>query len=348
MIHDRHHRHDPHKSSHTATAIAPDLTELGTIRVRATRTTMDQLLTWASEWPDRRWAIEGAHRLGHLLAQRLVAAGEHVVDVPATLAARARLLETGHGRKTDHIDARGVAVVAAQRPDLARVTADDHTKVLRLLADRRDELTRERRRTMNRLHRHLRDLIPGGAPLHLTAPKAAALLANVRPADAVEIERKQMARDLLTDARRLDKTIANNRRRCATAVASSGTSLTQITGISDVLAAKIIGHIGDITRFPSADHLAGYAGTAPIEASSGDVVRHRLSRRGNRQLNNAIHLAAHVQTIFAGPGRDYYQRRLNAGNSRTEAKRLLKRQLTKAIYRALANDAANRPIDVAA
>ena len=78
-----------------------------------------------------------------------------------------------------------MAIVAAQRPDLAHVTADDHTRVLRLLADRRDELTRERRRTMNRLHRHLRDLIPGGAPLHLTAIKAAALLAKVRPGDAV-------------------------------------------------------------------------------------------------------------------------------------------------------------------
>ncbi len=325
---------DPHKSSHTATAITPDLAELGTIRVRATRTTIDQLLAWAEPWPERRWAIEGARGLGQLLAQRLVAAGETVVDVPATLAARARLLETGHGRKTDHID----ALVAVQRPDLARVTADDHTRVLRLLADRRDELTRERRRTMNRLHRHLRDLIPGGAPLHLTAVKAAALLNKVRPGDAVETERKQMARDLVADVRRLDKAIADNRRRCATAVAASGTSLTEITGISDVLAAKILGHIGDINRFPSADHLASYAGTAPIEASSGDVVRHRLSRRGNRKLNNAIHLAAHVQTIFAGPGRDYYQRRLAGGNSRTEAKRLLKRQLTKAIYRTLVAD----------
>lgn len=339
---------DPHKSSHTATAIGTDLAELGTIRVRANRTMLDQLLAWASEWPDRRWAIEGAHGLGQLLAQRLVAAGEHVIDVPATLAARARLLETGHGRKTDHIDARAVAVVAAQRPDLARVTADDHTRILRLLADRRDELTRERRRAMNRLHRHLRDLIPGGAPLHLSAVKAAALLAKVRPVDAVEAERKQMARDLLADIKRLDKAIGENRRRCATAVAASGTSLVEITGISDVLAAKILGHVGDIARFPSADHLASYAGTAPIEASSGDIVRHRLSRRGNRQLNNAIHLAAHVQTIFAGPGREYYQRRLAGGNSRTEAMRLLKRQLTKAIYRALVADAQRAALHVAA
>ena len=229
--------------------------------------------------------------------------------MPATLSARVRTLETGHGRKTDRIDARAVALVAAQRPDLPRVTADDHCRVLRLLADRRDELTSERRRTINRLHRHLRDLIAGGAPTQLSTKTAAALPAEVRPRDGVETERKQMAQDLLVDVRRLDRALAQNRRRCAAAVAASGTNLCDLAGISDVLAAKILGHIGDIGRFPSADRLASYAGTAPIEASSGDVVRHRLSRHGNRQLNNAIHLAAHTQTIRPDPGRDYYQHR---------------------------------------
>lgn len=330
---------DPHKGSHTATAIAPDLEDVGTIRLRACRTTIDQLLTWANQWTDRRWAIEGARGLGQLLSQQLVGAGEHVVDVPATLSARIRELDIGHGRKTDRIDARSVALVAAQRTNLPRVSADAHSRVLRLLADRRDELTRERRRSINRLHRHLRDLIPDGAPTQLSAKTAGGLLSKVRPHDAVETERKQQARDLLADVRRLDRAIAANRRRCATAVAASGTTLTTLPGISDVLAAKIRGHVGDIGRFPTASHLASYAGTAPIEASSGDVVRHRLSRRGNRQLNNAIHMAAHVQRIMAGPGRDYYERRLRAGNSRNEALRALKRQVTKAIYRALVDDA---------
>ncbi|MDE0828510.1 MAG: IS110 family transposase [Vicinamibacterales bacterium] len=103
----------------------------------------------------------------------------------------------------------------------------------------------------------------------------------------------------------------------------------------------------DIGRFPSADHIASYAGTAPIEASSGVVVRHRLSRRGNRQLNKAIHLAAHVQAIIPGPGRDYYRRRIESGNSRTEALRLLKRQIAKGIYRTLVADAARMPHETA-
>ena len=157
-----------------------------------------------------------------------------------------------------------------------------------------------------------------------------------------------MARDLLADLRRLDKATAHNRRRCTAAVAASGTTLTHLAGISDVLAAKILGHIDNISRFPSADCLASYAGTAPIEASSGDVIRHRLSRHGNRQLNHAIHLAAHTQTIHPGPGRDYYQRRRNTGNSRTEALRLLKRQLTKTIYRTLLSDTARTHHNAAA
>ena len=268
-----------------------------TIRLRAASSTPEELLIWAAQWPERRWGVEGARGLGQLLAQQLVAAGEHVTDVPATLSARVRTLETGHGPKTDRIDARAVALVAAQRPDLPRVGADDHCRVLRLLADRRDELTSERRRTINRLHRHLRDLIAGGAPTQLSTKTAAALLAKVRPRDGVEAERKQMARDLLIDVRRLDRALAQNRQRCAAAVAASGTTLTQLAGISDVLAAKILGHIGDIGRFPSADRLASYAGTAPIEASSGDVVRHRLSRHGNRQLNHAIHLDAPLAAI---------------------------------------------------
>lgn len=339
---------DPHKSSHTATAIGPDLTEIASIRVPANRSTLKNLSRWAAQWPVRRWAIEGAKGLGQHLAQQLVAAGEAVVDVPATLAAQVRVLSTGHGRKTDQIDAQAVAVVAAQRGDLHAVVPDDHSRVLRLLADRRDELTRERRRVVNRLHRHLRDLIPGGAPINLSAKAASELLTKVRPANSVEAEQKHVARDLLTDVRRLDKSIGDNRKRCQAAVDASGTMLTSIPGISDVLAAKIIGQIGDITRFPSGDHLASYAGTAPIEASSGDVIRHRLSRQGNRQMNNAIHLAAHVQTIIDGPGRDYYRRRIEAGNSRAEARRLLKRQVTKAIYRVLVNDTRRVPIDIAA
>ncbi|HEX6461606.1 MAG TPA: IS110 family transposase, partial [Thermoleophilaceae bacterium] len=147
------------------------------------------------------------------------------------------------------------------------------------------------------LHRLLRALHPGGAPRQLSAQHAARLLATVKPVGLVDSERKAMARELITDVRRIDRALLENRRRCAQAVAASGSSLTEIFGISEVLAAKLIGHTGDITRFASADHCASYSGTAPIEVSSGEQTRHRLSRAGNRSLNHALHLAARVQTM---------------------------------------------------
>ncbi len=334
---------DPHKASHTAVALDGDGHSLGELRVPATRATAERLLRWAGRWPDRTWAVEGASGLGHLLAQRLVAADETVLDVPATLSARARLLDRGHGRKTDALDARCVARVAMSQAGLRRVCPEDHTAVLRLLSDRRDELTGERRRVVNRLHRLLRDLRPGGAPTELSTAAAATLLGRIRPETAVDLQRKLMARALVADLRRIDRVLAENRTRCANAVAASGTTLTAIFGISDVLAAKILGHVGNVDRFRSDDSFASYSGTAPIEVSSGEVTRHRLSRNGNRALNNALHLAARVQTMHPGLGRDHYERKLAEHKSSREALRSLKRQLAKVVYRRLVADHVHRP-----
>jgi transposase len=339
---------DPHKASHTAAALDGAAQPLGDLRVQANKATLAKLLAWAAGWPHRTWAIEGAHGLGRLLAQQLVASGETVVDVPATLAARARLLHTGHGRKTDRIDARSVATVALHRPDLRHVGPDDHTAILRLLSSRRDELNQERRRAINRLHRRLRDLIPGGAPRELDAATAAQLLSRLRPTTSIDQERKDQARQLIADIRRIDKALNDNRRRCAHEVAASGTTLPNIFGISEVLAAKIIGHTGDIARFPTTDHYASYTGTAPIEASSGDIRRHRLSRGGNRSLNNALHLAARVQILHATPGRAHYDRKIAEGKTPAEALRSLKRQLAKIVYRHLLDDAHRQTQPVAA
>jgi transposase len=329
---------DPHKASHTAVAVASNGEVLGELRVLADKTMLRQLRNWAARWPQRTWAIEGAAGLGRLLAQRLVSAGERVVDVPSALSSRARVLSRGHGRKTDGIDARSVALVALHHPDLLEVAADDHAAVLRLLSDRRDELTGERRRIVNRLHRVLRDLHPGGAARQLTADRAALLLRSIRPTGVVERERKAIARELIADVRRIDRALVENRRRCQQAVAACGSTLTEILGISDVLAAKILGHTGDVTRFASADHYASYTRTAPVEASSGEQTRHRLSRAGNRSLNHALHMAARVQTMHPGPGRIHYQRKRDEHKTPTEALRSLKRQLAKVVYRQLRAD----------
>jgi len=141
---------DPHKCSHTAVALDEGREVLDELRVPANKATLTRLQRWARHWPERTWAIEGANGLGHLLAQQLVAEGDAVVDVPATLAARSRQLDRGHGRKTDGIDAQAVATVAQCHHDLRRVVSEDYFGVLSLLSDRRDELAGERRRGSDR------------------------------------------------------------------------------------------------------------------------------------------------------------------------------------------------------
>ena len=107
---------DPHKATHTAVAIGEAEDELGRVQVRATRRQVAQLLSWAEPFGERTWAIESAGGLGYFLAQQLVTVGEHVVDVPATLASRVRVLASGSSNKNDRNDARSVAVAALRAP----------------------------------------------------------------------------------------------------------------------------------------------------------------------------------------------------------------------------------------
>lgn len=339
---------DPHKASVTAAALGPTSETLGHRRLATTAKTAAHLISWAATWPERRWAIEGAAGLGHGVAQQLVAAGENVVDVPAKLAARARVLGSGSARKTDVADAVSVASVAIHNPKLSVVTAEDHTVVLRLLSDRRDDVVAQRTRTMNRLQVLLRDLVPGGAPRALSTKAAATFLARVRPLTITDEHRKGIARDLLNDLRRADRELKAMAKTIAAEVAASGTTLPEIQGIGPILAAKIIGHAGDVTRFESKSHFASYTGTAPVEASSGDVRRHRLNRAGNRQLNTALHTAAIVQTRDGGLGREHYDRKIIEMKTPKEAQRSLKRQLANVVYRHLVVDHQRRQHQAAA
>ncbi len=160
----------------------------------------------------------------------------------------------------------------------------------------------------------------------------------------VDIERKRIARALLEDLRRADRQLRAISTTIETAVAASNSSLTEVFGIGPVLAAKIAGHTGDITRFASKAHFASYSGTAPIEASSGDLRRHRLNRRGNRQLNTALHTAAVCQIRSPGPGQDHYRRKLAELKTTKEAQRSLKRQLSNVVYRHLVDDHRRRQL----
>jgi transposase len=330
---------DPHKSSLTAVALDATGHELRARRFPVNAGTLRALLSWATGWPLRQFAIEGAYGLGRGIAQQLTATGEHVLDVPATLAARVRLLSTGGGRKSDNHDAHAVAQVALHQHDRLRViTVEDQTVILRLLSERRDDLTRERTRLLNRLHQLLRELIPGGAELHLSSDKAATLLRGVRPSTATDACRRDLARDLLADLRRLDRRLSDNEAQLRDALATTGSGLTDIHGLGIITAAKILGIVGDVSRFPTSGHFASYSSTAPLDASSGQRIRHRLNTGGNRQLNATLHTIAVCQARDPGPGRIYYLRKLAENKTPTEARRALKRRLANVIYRQLLKD----------
>jgi len=311
---------------------------VGELRVRAGRRQRDELVAFAARFEPRCWAIEGAAGMGALLAQQLVAAGEMVLDVPPTLSARARLLDAGRIDKTDAHDARAAAVVALRHSKLRTVVREDHSAVLRLLAKRHHDLVAHRTRAICRLHTVLCLLVAGGLPRRLSATRAAAELRRIRPADAVGIERRRLAIELLAEVRDADRDLVALKARVTTAVASSSTTVTEVFGVGPVMAAYLIGYSGDVRRFPTAGHYARYNGTAPIEASSGPRVRHRLNPRGNRQLNHAIHMAAVTQIAHDTPGRAYHLRKQAEGKTKKEALRALKRKISDAVYRQLLAD----------
>jgi len=334
---------DPHKGSHTAVAIGRDEAVIDELRVEATVGQVDELVGWAKPLGERTWAVESAGGLGYLLSQQLVAAGETVLDVPATLAARVRVLGTGRSDKNDPNDARSVAIAALRAPKLAQVRAEDEISVLRLLAKRHGDLGRARNRTACRLHAIVAELVAGGIDKELVATQVRALIDGLEATTATQQARLEIAAELTDDLARLDTQLKASKRRLADAVTASGSSLTDIFGIGPVLAGMIIGYTGDPTRFPSADSYANYNGTAPIDRSSGDHRIRRLSRRGNRQLNHAIHMAAVTQIRFAhSPGRGYYDSKLAEGKTKKKALRALKRRLSNVIYRQLIADARAR------
>jgi len=331
---------DPHKSSHTAVAIGLSEEPLGELQVRACPSQTEQLVAWAAGWPERVWAIEGAAGLGHLLAQQLVAAGEQVLDVPPKLAARVRLLQAGDTNKNDPNDALSVAVAALRSPAPRPVLAEDYAVVLKIWGKRHRDLARSRNQAACRLHAVLCDLVPGGVRREISAGRAARILEQVRPADAVIAARCELAGELLADIRRLDAQLRDTHKNLAAAVRACRTSLTGIFGVGPVIAGTVIGDARQVFRFPDRDHFAAYNGTAPVEVSSGGRKVYRLSLRGNRRLNHAIHMAAISQIRHKhSDGRAYYDKKLAEGKTHKEALRCLKRRISDAIYAALAADA---------
>ncbi|MEO1057527.1 MAG: IS110 family transposase [Actinomycetota bacterium] len=329
---------DPHKQSHTAVAIDDHEAALDEFSLRASSAQVERLREWAARFEQREWAVESANGLGYLLAQQLVAAGEVVFDVPPVLASRVRVLGSGRSQKNDANDARSIAVAALRSDRLTRVRPDDHARVLRLLAKRHRDMAQLRNTHCTRLHALLVDLAAGGIGTELTVPKANTVLDGVEIDSEVTRHRVLIAAELIDDIARLDTALKVSKKRVHHAVSASGTSLTGIVGIGPINAATILGYCGDIDRFNSKAQFASYNGTAPIEASSGGRVRHRLNPSGNRRINHALHIAAICQLRYGREGRTYYDRKIVEGKSSKEAIRALKRRISDRVFRTIVKD----------
>ena len=331
---------DPHKRSVTIEVMTADEAVVGGGRFGTDVAGFGALIEYVKQWPDRVWAIEGCGGIGRRVAMRLLAEDQEVVDVPPKLSARARVFSTGQGRKTDATDAHCVALVGTRMAGLRAVVADDQLAVLRMLADRRRALGEEHTRKVSQLHALLLELLPGGANKDLSAAQAKALLARVRPRDLVGKTRRRLAAELVAD---LEQNYARRKaadKELRALVAATGTGLLDLHGIGACGAARLLVEVADITRFPDRNHFASWTGTAPIDASSGDRVRHRLSRGGNRQINPVLHIMATVQLRNTTDGRVYYDRKKSDGKSSNQAMRCLKRRLSDAVYRVMVDDLA--------
>lgn len=219
---------DPHKASWTAVAVDTRLQPLATIRVEVNRGGYRKLRRFASRWSHAVWAIEGATGLGAALTARLAADGVAVAGVPAKLARRVRMLPTGHGRKTDQADALSVGIATHTATRLNTAVVDQAIAALRVLTEHRDDLVRARTQTINRLHALLGQLIPAGLPRGLTADTGAAALRSIRPRAVLARTLRQVAAELLSEASRLDRRIAEATAALSAAVAASGATLTDL------------------------------------------------------------------------------------------------------------------------
>ena len=230
-------------------------------------------MRWAAPFEPRLWAVEGATGHGALLAQQLVASGETVVDVPAALSARARLLDAGRKDKTDAHDARSAAIVALRHRNLRTVALEDHRQVLRLLARRHHQLIAARTRAICRLHAVLAEMIEGGLSKNLSAKRASVELRKLRPSDAIGIERKRIAVEFLDEVRRVDLALVELHDRIDDAVKAADTSVTDVFGVGPIVAC----YLDRLQR-------RHRVGSRPLGTTPATTRPHRSKRRRDRRF----------------------------------------------------------------
>jgi transposase len=331
---------DSHKRSHTAVAVDGTGRKLAEQTVGTTSAGHLELVRWAGRFEERTFALEDCRHLSRRLSSDLLVAGEAVVRVPPKLMAGARRSGREPG-KSDPIDALAVAR-AALREDLPVATLDGPEREVRLLVDHREDLVAERTRAQNRLRWHLHELDPRSEPVARSLDRAVVLATLEDRLSTVPGTVGRIARELVARIRELTLAINDLEREIGRLVAGLAPSLLALTGCGPLTAAKLVGETAGIGRFRSRAAFARHNGSAPLPVWSGNTIRHRLSRTGNRQLNVALHRIAITQLQREGPGKTYLEHRRSQGDTKTEAIRALRRRISDEVFRRMRHDEAAR------
>ena len=335
---------DLHKRSHTLVCTDAVGRQLARFTVAATAAGHAEALGWGRQWTERTWALEDCRQVSRRLESDLLRAGERVVRVPPKLTVASRRGARTRG-KSDPIDALAVARAALREPDLPVAQLDGPSRDLRLLVDHRDDYVAERTRLQNRLRWLLHELEPGEEPAPRSLDRQCVLDAlEARLADAMT-RVGRIAQELVARCRELTVRIKQLEREIAGLAKAAAPLLLELPGCGPLSAAKIIGETAGIGRFKSRAAFAMHTGTAPIPAWSGNTTHHRLNRGGNRQLNAALHRIAVTQLRVGGPGREYFERRSAAGDTKTAAIRALRRRLSDEVFRRLRIDESGSTMD---
>jgi transposase len=324
---------DTHKHRHVAVALSPLGELLGEMAVAASAAGYRELVSWLAGLDGEVMVgIEGAGSYGAGLCRHLQAVGISVVEVE-----RPRRRDRRQG-KSDRIDALLAAKRVLAGDGVSTPRADGNRAALSVLLVAYRSCVEERTRLLNQLQ-----------GLHVTAPTPlrerighgnGARLADrlVRMRDRPDPSPQQetmliVLRDLAKRARRLEEQAGRYRNDIARLVRELNPALLDEPGVGPISAAKLL--VCDPARFKSEAAFARCNGTAPQPASSGQTIRHRLSRSGDRQANNAIHTIAMSRSINHAESRAYLQRRISQGKTRREAMRSLKRHVSRRLYRQL-------------
>jgi transposase len=332
---------DSHKRTHTLVAVDENGRQVGERTVAATPTGHMEALGWARQWQERHWALENCRHLSRVLERDLLCAGEAVVQVSPKLMGTARRTGRELG-KSDPIDALAVARAALREPQLPVAQLEGKEREVKLLVDHREDLVGERTRIQNRLLWHLHELEPGYQVV------AGGLLRDVVLAEVrARLESHtgvvaEIAQELVYRLAELTQSVKRLQRRIEALMVELAPSLLSLPGCAALSAAKLVAETADVGRFRSSAAFAMHNGTAPIPVWSGNQERHRLNRGGNRQLNVALHRIAITQVRLGGPASAYIAHRLAMGNTKTEAIRALRRQISDEVYRRLRQDHSMR------